>query len=165
MQQVNWPENGNRSTYRKYMWASVAAGLVMAASLATVTACYDPSHVALMLPVITGMLIIWGGGCHMVARRRAQSTEIVRSFAGLSVLHHGTVIRIDSEPLLGDYSTRREAARTALERGHWAVIVRAYGRWFLLSGAATAGARTPVSFRTRAVADIVPSVMGDALSA
>ena len=118
-----------------------------------------------MLPVITAATIVWAACTHRVARHRARSHEIVRSFAGMSVLHHGTVIRVDATPLLGDYGTRREAARAALDRGRWAVIVQAYDRWYVLAGAATLRPRTPVSFRSRAVADIVPSVLGTALSA
>jgi hypothetical protein len=124
-----------------------------------------PSHVISTLPLATVSLVLSIMWVHGVARRRARRRELERSFAQLTVLYQGNRYEIGSSPLIGEFPTRRHAARAALDRGGWAVIVRAWDRYYVLAcvpaEATDAYAVTPVSFRSRAVADVVPAIRDD----
>jgi len=133
---------------------TVAVGSVLAWAPA-----YGPSALAAGCGALF-LALVW---VHGRARSSAQRTEIVRSFADLTILHQGAGVRIDERPLLGEYGTRREAAWAAARCGQWAVIVAAYARYFVLTGEYVPSGRGPVSFRSRAVADVVPALFEQAV--
>lgn len=164
MRTVSWPTQGDRDTFQRRLATSLAAGtaLVFVACVAA-TIVHPPLWKPLVPLAISAilMLLVWANGSARSAARRA---EVVRSFAGLRVLHHGQSIEVGDEPLLGEYPTRRLAARAALDRGGWAVIVHAWDHYYLLRGEPSVpGARRtrPVAFRSRAVADVVPAIRDD----
>jgi hypothetical protein len=143
--------------------SSLAVCWVVVASV--LGAAWQPRAVASIGVLAAGAVLlqlIWlHGRSHALARRR----EIVRSFAGLAVLHHGSAITVDERPLLGEYASHREAAWAAARCGRWAVLVHAYDRYYVLTGERSSTVRTAVSFRSRAVADVVPALYEEAVSA
>ncbi len=158
---VSWPTQGDRSTFRRraLLLGSLGLSVIVVAVAAATLANEQLLRPLLPLAVACGLLLLlW---IHGAARTAARRAEVEQSFAGLAVLHHGASFQVARRPLLGEYATRRAAARAAIERGGWAIIVRAWDRWYLLAAAPTravdAGA-TPVSFRSRAVADVVPAI-------
>lgn len=169
MRSVNWPTQGDPRTFRRRALRTGLVGLVLIAGSIAVAALLRPELVRPLIPLAAASGLLLGLGTHGAARRAARRSEVERSFAGLTVLHHGERFAIGSAPLRGEYGTRRDASRAALERGGWAVIVHAWDRYFVLAcepAADSAGTRPPVSFRSRAVADVVPAVRdGIAVSA
>jgi hypothetical protein len=73
---------------------------------------------------------------------------------------------VAERPVLGAYPNRRQAATAALDRGGWALVVRAWDRCWLLDAVPVAVQAedtstqpvVPVSFRSRAVADVIPAI-------
>ena len=114
------------------------------------------------MPLLPGMLVAAGLGAlwvHGAARRDARRAEVERSFAGLGVLHTGQRLVVpEQHALLGEFSSRRDAATAALDRGGWAVIVHAWDRFYLLRARPARTQQAPVAFRSRAVADVVPAL-------
>lgn len=166
MRNVQWPVYGDFEVFRRSFATTAAIGVVVIMGAAAAAASLVPALVWTLLPLTVAVLLLFGLWSHGHAQDAARRAEIVKSFAGLTVLHDGQAIRVSGEaPLVGEFDTRRAAARAAIELGHWAVIVRAYDHYYLLAGARTASLRTPVAFRTYAVADIVPAILGDQLTA
>ncbi len=161
---VQWPAHGTPKAYRRGMRIRISIGIVLAT--ASIAACWLASPTVLpVASMITGTFLgIWMMWAHARSRHRAQQAEIVSSFANLHVIHHKQLLRIRRNPLIGAYMSRREAVLASLDRGEWAVIIRAYGRWYALAAEQRPPARPsePISFRTRAVADVVPSVVDTA---
>ncbi|MCW2925517.1 MAG: hypothetical protein JWM98_2921, partial [Thermoleophilia bacterium] len=123
-----------------------------------------PSLLGPLLPLAAAALLLLLLWVHGAARATARRAEVERSFAGLVVLHHGVAYSVADSPMLGEHPTRRQAARAALDRGGWALVVHAWDRYYLLAAtpATAATPRTsPVSFRSRAVADVVPAIRDD----
>jgi hypothetical protein len=117
-----------------------------------------PNQVVTTLPlgIAAGLVaLLWS---YSTAQRDARRAEIVRSFAGLTAQHAGHAIALEDAPYRGDFATRREAVDAALELGGWAIVVRAYERYYVLVGREVNGTSRPVTFRTRAVADVVPAL-------
>jgi hypothetical protein len=134
------------------------AGVVLCASAALVSVAMWHRSALLSASVLaagaTILLLTWIYGR---ARTAAMQSEVVRSFAGLAVIHGNRVVAIDKRsPLVGAYGTRLEAARAAAATNKWCVLIRAWDRYYVLRGKPTR-AGVPVSFRTRAVADVVPA--------
>lgn len=155
---MHWPAHGDRKVFRRTMMARAASLVVAIGTLSAITALAIPvvAGVALSFGVALATLaVIWS---HARAQDSARRVEIVKSFATLTVLFDGQAIRLDRRPLLGEFGTRREAAHAAMAAGCWAVIVHAYEHFYVLTGTRTRDVRTPVSFRTRAVSDIVPAI-------
>jgi hypothetical protein len=92
------------------------------------------------------------------ARSAAMRAEVVRSFAGLAVVHSNRIVVINQRnPLIGEWGSRYEAAKAAMQAQDWCVLVRAWDRYYVLRAAPAPSQQVPVSFRSRAVADIVPA--------
>ncbi|MCB0878751.1 MAG: hypothetical protein KDC46_07200 [Thermoleophilia bacterium] len=159
---VSWPAQGDVATFRR---RSLVLGMVAATMLVVplVTAMLvNPLLVRPALPLVAGTALLAALWIHGAARESARRAEVERSFAGLSVLHHGAAYRVDQHPVLGSYSSRRHAASAALDRGGWALVVRAWDRYWLLAATPAEErereAPAPVSFRSRAVADVIPAI-------
>jgi hypothetical protein len=148
MRTVSWPTKGDAPTFQRRLATSIVAGATLVLVVGVLAVVLHPP---LWKPVVP------------LAVSAARRAEVVRSFAGLAVLHHGQSIEVASRPLVGEYPTRRLAARAALDRGGWAVIVHAWDRYYVLRGEPTTSraSRPPVAFRTRAVADVVPAIRDD----
>jgi hypothetical protein len=140
----------------------VAAGAITIAAGVAAATIANPALLRPVLPLAAGTLLLTLLWTHASARRSARRAEVSRSFAGLTVLHLGQRYAVAERPLLGEYATRRDAARAALDRGSWAIIVQAWDRYFLLAAHPVTDAATrrpePVSFRSRAVADVIPAI-------
>jgi hypothetical protein len=148
----------------------LALGTGLAAVItAAISAGMSATHIADPWTIVAISTITLGLQMYLTAsysRRTARRLEIVRSFAGHTVRRDGVSIAVDaSSPLLGEYSTRRDAAWSAARCGRWGVLVRAYGRFYVLVGDSTQPGVVPVSFRSRAVADVVPAYFDGAISA
>lgn len=143
--------------------AAIASTWVTAAAAAGTT--LRPDAAASIGLLAAGALLLQLIWIHGRAQSAARRQEIVRSFAKLAVLHHGAAITIDPRPLHGEYTTRREAAWAAARCGSWAVLVRAYDRYYVLTGERSTSVLTPLSFRSKAVADVVPALYEEALGA
>lgn len=158
---VSWPTQGDQATFRRRATV-LAIGSLLAVTLPlTAAVAANPAMLRGVLPLALGTGMLAALWIHGAARTSARRAELERSFAGLVVLHHGDAYRVADSPILGSYATRRLAATAALDRGGWAIVVRAWDRYWLLAAAPAHGheARTqPVSFRTRAVADVIPAV-------
>lgn len=161
MRSVSWPVQGDRETFRQRLLVGcVAGGTVLSAAVALAVV-INPALLRPLVPLVASvalLLLLW---CHGTARTAARRREVERSFAGLVVLHQGRAFEVAQQPLLGRFGTRRLAARAALDRGGWAIIVHAWDSYFLLACAPTSDATpagVPVSFRSRAVADVVPAI-------
>lgn len=158
---VSWPVSGDRTTFRRRMVASVGGGAFVVVATVAIAALANPALLRPLLPLAGAAMLLVVVWTHGAARSAARRAEVERSFAGLVVLHHGEAYAVEQRPVLGEFATRRDAARAAVDRGGWAVIVKAWDRFYLLAAAPArdAGPRdAPVSFRSRAVADVVPAV-------
>lgn len=164
MKSVQWPAHGTPRAYRRGMRIRVTIGVAIAAVVIASCWIFEPSLISAVCMITGSFLGIWMMWAHSRSRCRAQQSEIIASFADLHVIHHKQLLRIRREPFIGAYMSRREAVLASLDRGDWAVIVRAYGRWYALAAEQQPPARPsqPISFRTRAVADVVPSVVDTA---
>lgn len=161
---VSWPRLGDRTAFRRRVAVLTSAGAACILALVAAVWALQPHSLAASLPLAGGALVLVLLGTHGAARTVARRREIERSFAGLAVTHLGRAYRVAGGPVLGEYPSRRHAARAAMDRGGWAVIVRAWDRFYVLSAVPTAQddpSRTPVSFRSRAVADVVPALRDD----
>lgn len=161
---VSWPVAGDRVTFRRHLATLLGAGTALIAASVAMAAIVNPALLRPLLPLAASALLLVLVWTHGAARAAARRTEVEQSFAGLLVLHHGQAYQVAERPILGEFPTRRHAARAALERGGWAIIVQAWDRFYLLAAAPARDAerrRPPVSFRSRAVADVVPAVRDD----
>lgn len=159
---ISWPDQGDRNVFQRNMLLHATAGTLAIVTAAAAGVQLVPSLVTTLVPLAVGMVLIGLLWSHARAQGAARRAEIVNSFAGLAIIHDGFVISVDREPLMGEFATRRDAARAAIDSGGWGVIVKAYDRYYLLSGhRSRALGATPVAFRTRAVTDIVPSLRSD----
>lgn len=143
----------------------LCAGAMLIAGSVAIAVAANPALLQPLLPLAASALLLVLLWTHGSARAAARRAEVEQSFAGLVVLHHGAAYEVDEQPILGEFPSRRHAARVAVERGGWAIIVGAWDRFYLLaaSPARDAGTRVaPVSFRSRAVADVVPAIHDDA---
>ena len=159
---VSWPTQGDAATFRRRaMLLGAVAAVVLVVPL-VVAGWIAPQFVRPALPLALGCGLLAGLWIHGAARDVARRTELERSFAGLVVLHHGAAYRVAERPVIGSYASRRHAANAALDRGGWAIIVRAWDRCWLLDVAPASGVASndgpPVSFRSRAVADVIPAI-------
>lgn len=157
---VNWPHHGDESTFRRALATRVGLGGATVGLLLAATAWRRPDLLVTVAPLAAGALLLVAIWVHGAARSIARRSEIERSFAGLTVLHLGQRYVVSRTPLIGEYPSRRHAARSAVERGCWAIVVRAWDRYYLLQAtpASTPATQSPVSFRSRAVADVVPAI-------
>ena len=139
------------------------APIVVSVVMATI---WLPTIVAISVPLGVALSMLAGLWSYSRAQTAARTQEIVRSFAGLSIMRDGRAITLDDEPLLGEFDSRYHAIRTAVDRHGWSIVVAAYDRYYVLSGS-PAGERShrPVAFRTAAVADIVPGMPDERRSA
>lgn len=161
---VSWPVQGDRATFRRRIASMLGAGSTLIAAAVAIATTANPALLLPLLPLAASAMLLVLMWTHGVARTTARRAEVDRSFAGLVVLHHGEAYAIGRDPILGEYATRRHAARAAIERGGWAVIVQAWDRYYLLAASPALDAApgvAPVSFRSRAVADVVPAVHDD----
>jgi hypothetical protein len=127
----------------------------------------EPALLRPVLPLAAGMGMLAALWIHGAARSSARRAEMERSFAGLVVLHHGEAYQVADRPIIGSYASRRHAASAALERGSWAIIVQAWDRCWLLDArpvSERSTQRPPVSFRSRAVADVIPAIHAEAIA-
>lgn len=165
---VNWPAHGDPTAFRRYVLVRAILVTTMLLGACVAALLVEPSRAAAALPLALGAGALAAVWLHGAARGAARRREVVRSFAGLAVVHLGQRYRVEDAPMLGEYPTRRHAAAAALDRGRWAVMVRAWDRYYLLAAMPVsasdvdAAASTAVSFRTRAVADVVPATRDDA---
>lgn len=167
---VSWPTRGDRATFRRRRLAMLASGgLVIALGLGAAYLA-SPELLRPLLPLAASaalLLLMW---THAAARTMARRAELEQSFAGLAVVHHGERYEVAQRCMLGEFTSRRHAARAAIDRGGWAIIVHAWDRWYLLAATPAkrvgheAAALAPVSFRSRAVADVVPAVRDEAIA-
>jgi hypothetical protein len=146
----------------------VAGGAIVIGSGVVIATIANPALLRPVLPLAAGALLLTLLWTHAAARTSARRAEVARSFAGLTVLHLGERYAVADRPLLGEYATRRDAARAALDRGSWAIIVQAWDRYFLLAAHPVTDAMTrgpdPVSFRSRAVADVIPAIRDERIA-
>ena len=162
VQSVNWPMQGDQTTFRRRALVTGIVGMILIAGTIALAAYLNPALVQPLAPLALAAGLLHGLWVHGAARRVARRAEVERSFADLTVLHHGAAFAIGNRPLRGEFASRRHAARAALERGGWAVIVHAWDRYYVLAcEPAKQPRRAPVSFRSRAVADVVPAVRDD----
>lgn len=162
---VSWPTKGDARTFRRRVTGAFATSAVVIAAGLGAAAAHDLALLRSLVPLAVSAALLVGLWTHGAARRAARRTEVERSFAGLVVRHHGRSYTVDTDPLAGEYPTRRHAAEAAMQRGSWALVVHAWDRYYLLSCAphneastAPAAAAVPVSFRSRAVSDVVPGI-------
>lgn len=158
---VSWPTLGDQATFRRRATVLAIASLLAVTLPLAAMVVANPAAVRPVLPLALGVGMLAALWIHGAARTSARRAELEHSFAGLVVLHHGDAYRVEERPILGSYATRRLAAAAALDRGGWAIVVRAWDRYWLLaaSPAREQDRRTqPVSFRTRAVADVIPAI-------
>lgn len=170
---VSWPTQGDRATFRRRRLTLMAAGLAIVCSGIAAAAVLNPALVRPLLPLAAGAGLLLGMWTHAAARTVARRAELEQSFAGLAVMHLGERYEVAAAGrcVLGEYATRRDAARAAIDRGSWALIVQAWDRFFLLDarparrGASAEQRLAPVSFRSRAVADVIPAIHDEAITA
>jgi hypothetical protein len=166
MRNVQWPTRGNSKVFRRSLLIGVTGSALASVALPYTLLAVTPVTLVQTCAVGGAMFLLGVVGSASHTRRSARRAEIVGSFAGLRVLHAGTSITIDqSRPLLGEYGSRRDAAWAAARCGKWAVLVHAYGHYYVLTGSRDVSERRPVSFRSRAVADVVPALFDDAVPA
>lgn len=161
---VSWPRQGDATTFRRSALAWGALGSTLVVIGLGAAALVDLMLLRPLAPLAAAALLLLALYAHGAARAAARRAEVRRSFAGMTVVHRGQAFAVADAPLLGEHPTRRHAARAAMDRGGWAAIVHAWDRYYVLaclpadgSSDAVAG-RSPVSFRSRAVADIVPAI-------
>ena len=159
---VSWPIQGDQATFRRRAVSCAALGSAVIIGGFVTAVLANDALLRPLLPLAAGCGLLLGLWVHGSARASARRAEVERSFAGLVVLHHGQAFQVDDQPMLGTYATRRDAAVAALDRGGWAIIVQAWDRCYLLAAAPAREQRdAPVSFRSRAVADVVPAIRDD----
>lgn len=161
--QATWTGRGDHQVFHRSLALTLGGvGVPMSIALA-VAIWHDPATTRAVAPLALAMLLLLGLGAHAYAQRRARRADVERSFAGLSVLHHGVRYQVADAPMLGEFGTRRHAAQAAMQRGHWAIVVRAWDRYYLLAVSAPQPATSakPVSFRSRAVTHVVPAICDD----
>lgn len=157
---------GDRSVFQRAMIVYVVTCLVCAAGWFAGTMQLPARYMPTAIPLGVALLMLALLWSHARCQRRSRRAEIVKSFAGLTVVHHGRAVRIADTPFAGEFGTRKQAVLAATRLGRWAVVVRAYDRYYLLAGRPTSAVVTPVALRTRAVADVVPAdLVDDTLSA
>jgi hypothetical protein len=164
---VSWPVHGDLQTFRRRSAVLAAVCALVVVTPLALAAYLEPASVRPAIPLALGLGMLAALWIHGAARTSARRTELERSFAGLAVVHHGAAYRVGLRPVLGAYATRRAAATAALERGGWAIVVRAWDRYWLLAATPLRegeARRDPVSFRSRAVADVIPAVRVDAIA-
>jgi hypothetical protein len=170
MRSVNWPTKGDAATFRRRAAILIGIGACTIAATLGATALYDAALVPALLPLGGSCLLLTALWAHGSARTAGRRSEVARSFAGLAVVHHGSAFEVAAEhPVVGEYATRRLAARAALDRGTWAIIVHAWDRYYVLSCEPAAQRHAdeparPVAFRSRAVADVVPALLDDVVA-
>lgn len=164
MRSVSWPVQGDRATFRRTLTRYAAIGSLVVAAAVAAAAYANPALLVPLLPLAGSAVLLLLMWTHGAARSAARRRELEQSFAGLVVVHHGEAYRVATQsPVLGAYSSRRHAARAALDRGGWAIIVQAWDRCYLLAAEPVQSrdaAAAPVSFRSRAVADVIPALAG-----
>lgn len=170
MRQVNWPNLGDRATFQRRSALFMGAGVLVVGMLVGGAALLRPALVMPMLPMCVSLLLLHALWVHGSARTAARRREVENSFGGLVVQHAGEAFHVADRAVLGEFASRRHAARAAIDRGGWAVIVQAWDRYYLLACEPASDAKAEVasafSFRSRAVADVVPAILdGVALSA
>lgn len=161
---VSWPVTGDRATFRRRLTLLLGAGSLAIAASVALASFANPALLRPLLPLAGSALLLTLLWTHGAARAAARRAEVEHSFAGLTVLHHGEAYEVAARPVLGEFPTRRHAARAAMDRGGWAIIVSAWDRCYLLAATPVrdrATASAPVSFRSRAVADVVPAISED----
>lgn len=164
MRQVNWPNLGDRDTFRRRSALLMALGAAAIVALIGSAALIRPPLIAPLLPLGVALLLLHGLWVHGTARAAARRREVEVSFGGLVVVHDGSAFHVADRPILGEFSSRRHAARAAIDRGGWAIIVRAWDRCYLLAcepAKADEAVERAFSFRSRAVADVVPAIFDD----
>ncbi len=164
---VSWPVMGDQATFRRRATVLAAAGAATIIAGLAVAVVANPALLRPLLPLAASAGLLLGLWVHGSARSSARRAEVEQSFAGLVVLHHGQAFQVDEQPMLGTYASRRHAASAALDRGGWAIIVQAWDRYWLLSASparAESPRRAPVSFRSRAVADVIPAIREEAIA-
>lgn len=164
---VSWPVLGDQATFRRRaaLLAVTGAAAIVAGLVVAVVA--NPALLRPLLPLAASAGLLLGLWVHGSAKSSARRAEVERSFAGLVVLHQGQAFQVDDQPMLGAYASRRHAASAALDRGGWAIIVQAWDRYWLLSASPAreeSPRSTPVSFRSRAVADVIPAIREEAIA-
>lgn len=155
---IQWPIYGDAAVFQRTLISYGCLGAASAIGLTITGVLQQPNYVGTILPLGVALLMLVTLWAHGRAQSRARRAEIVKSFAGLTVVHDGHAIELDLHPMLGEFTTRRTAARAAIDLGRWAVIVTAYERFYVLTGKRTSDFKSPVAFRMRAVADIVPAI-------
>ncbi len=159
---------GDRTTFRRRALLLAAAGGACITAGLVVAVVANGALLRPLLPLAASTGLLLGLWVHGSAKASARRAEVERSFAGLVVLHHGQAFQVDEQPMLGTYASRRHAAAAALERGGWAIVVQAWDRYWLLSASPVRDAepsrRAPVSFRSRAVADVIPAIREEAIA-
>lgn len=162
---VSWPVTGDQATFRRRLATRLGAGALAIAASVTCASLLNPALLVPLLPLAVSAFLLCLLWTHGAARAAARRAEVEHSFAGLAVLHHGDAYEVAPRPILGEFATRRDAARAAVERGGWAIIVQAWDRFYLLAAQpardAAGTGRAPVSFRSRAVSDVVPAIQDD----
>lgn len=158
---VSWPTQGDQATFRRRAAVQAIAGSAVIIAGLVLAVVANDALLRPLLPLAAGCGLLLGLWVHGSARASARRAEVERSFAGLVVLHQGQAFEVDERPMLGAYATRRDAAVAALDRGGWAIVVQAWDQYWLLSASPAreaTPARAPVSFRSRAVADVIPAI-------
>lgn len=168
MRSVSWPTQGDQTTFRRRaLLLGATASLLVIVPLVVATM-IEPALLRPVLPLAAGMGMLAALWIHDTARASARRAELERSFAGLVVLHLGEAYQVADRPVLGSYASRRHAASAALDRGSWAIVVQAWDRCWLLDARPVASratsTRPPVSFRSRAVADVIPAIRSEAIA-
>lgn len=161
---VSWPTKGDQATFRRRAAVLACAGLALVAAPVVMAVALEPALLRPVLPLAASALLLLLLWTHGAARTAARRAEVERSFAGLVVLHQGQAYQVAAHPMLGEHPSRRQAARAALDRGGWALIVHAWDRYYVLAAipARQDNSRpAPVAFRSRAVADVVPALRDD----
>ncbi len=158
MRRIDWPHNGVATVLVRHMALGALPVLMVLAAINLMTYAYARAASMPLLLVSMSALLVSGAVIHNRALKAARKAEIIRSFAGLSVIHGGHSVKVDTHPRTSIHVSRADAVRTAFDHGGWSVIVKAYDAWYLLSGTHIKHGSHPVAFRTRAVADLVPSI-------
>ncbi|MEO6867332.1 MAG: hypothetical protein ABI200_04855 [Gaiellales bacterium] len=163
---VSWPVLGDRATFRRTVTQYASLGSLAIAATVLIAAIANPGLLVPLLPLAGSAILLLMMWTHGAARTAARRRELEQSFAGLMVIHHGEAYKVEQDaPVIGAYATRRHAAHAALDRGGWAIIVQAWDRCYLLAAQPAHDAAreaAPVSFRSRAVADVIPALLDDA---
>lgn len=136
----------------------VSGTLLLALSAAVALAQWAPQWFEFAFPPVVAASMAAVLVCWAKARKAARRAEIVRSFAGLIVMRDGHAVRIDRQPVRGEWRMRFDAVKQAMLLGGWVVVVEAYGRYWVLTGSDARARPTPVTFRNTAVSEIVPAI-------